>query len=128
MTDRDRRAKARRTVRTAAANRDRARRKLLQQRAKLARRRERNRKRVEANREASEGDDERTPSTHSTVPRADSNGEAAARHSTSTVPERPRYSSVPPRRRLYGLGLFRAGEGSGDGADGDGDDGGGTDE
>lgn len=107
MSDADRQARlgARHAVLKARANADQARRKLLAQRRKLARRRRRNRERVERNRERASN---RNPSTHSTVPRSDTNAEAAARSSSSTVPERPRYSSIPPRRRLYGSRLHRA--------------------
>lgn len=103
-----RRAKAREAVRKAQRNRDDARRKLLQQRRKLARRRKRNRARTEANR--ADGAAAGGPTTHSTVPPTDTNAEAAARSQQSTVPERPKGTSVEPRERLYGLRLHERAE------------------
>ncbi len=97
--------RADRAIRKAQMNRDRAREKLLQQRKRLARRRERN---VEAT-ESTEEDDSASlgtnPTAYSTVPRQRSNAENSARQSHSTVPLRPKYSTVRPRARLYGLRL-----------------------
>jgi hypothetical protein len=45
------------------------------------------------------------PSAHSTVPATDTNAEVAAQHSHSSVPERPKYSTVQTGDRLYGLRL-----------------------
>ncbi len=97
--------RADRAVRKAQANRDRARKKLLQQRKRLARRRERN---VEATASAEEDDSTSlgtNPTAYSTVPRQRSNAENSARQSHSTVPLRPKCSTVRPRARLYGLRL-----------------------
>ncbi|ERH09227.1 MAG: hypothetical protein J07HX64_00980 [halophilic archaeon J07HX64] len=90
-------------VAKAVRNRDRTRQNLLTQGRKLARRRAKN---VERTREgADESDSSTTVSGHSTTPPVDSNERAAARHSHSTVPSRPKGSTVPAAPRLYGLGL-----------------------
>jgi hypothetical protein len=103
--ERARRRAARNAVEKAKRNRDAARKKLLAQRRKLERMRDQNRDRTERNRAENEGSG--NPTTHSTVPRSDRTDEAAT-GSSSTVPERPRHSTVTPRRRLYGLKLHRA--------------------
>lgn len=84
-------------VEKALRNRDETREKLLEQGRELARRRARN---VEQSRER--GDSK----SDSTVPAMDTNEEAAARHSHSTVPARPRGSTVPAADRLYGRRLY----------------------
>ncbi len=89
-------------VAKAVRNRDRTRQSLLRQGRKLARRRATN---VERTREGEESDASTTVSGHSTTPPVDSNERAAARHSHSTVPSRPKGSTVPAAPRLYGLGL-----------------------
>jgi hypothetical protein len=89
-------------VAKAVRNRDRTRQSLLRQGRKLARRRAMN---VERTREDEESDTSTTVSGHSTTPPVDSNERAAARHSHSTVPSRPKGSTVPAAPRLYGLDL-----------------------
>lgn len=90
-------------VAKAVRNRDQTRQRLLAQGRKLARRRAAN---VDHGRDDT---DDKTDSTntgpHSTVPSMDSNAQAAARHSHSTVPSRPKRSTVAPATRLYGLRL-----------------------
>jgi hypothetical protein len=102
-------------VTKAVRNRDRTRQSLLRQGRKLARRRATN---VEHAREDEDESDSSTiVSGHSTVPPVDSNERAAARHSHSTVPSRPKGSTVPAAPRLYGLDLhaqLRSGAESGD--------------
>jgi hypothetical protein len=90
-------------VAKAVRNRDRTRQSLLRQGRKLARRRAKN---VECTRDDEDESDSSTiVSRHSTVPSVDSNERAAARHSHSTVPSRPKGSTVPAAPRLYGLDL-----------------------
>jgi hypothetical protein len=90
-------------VAKAVRNRDRTRQKLLAQSRQLARRRANN---VERSRErADDSTGSTTVSGHSTTPAVDSNAQAAARHSHSTVPAEPKGSTVPAAPRLYGLGL-----------------------
>lgn len=90
-------------VAKAVRNRDRTRQNLLTQGRKLARRRAKN---VERTREDTDkSDSSTTVSGHSTTPSVDSNERAAARHSHSTVPSRPKGSTVPAAPRLYGLDL-----------------------
>lgn len=48
-----------------------------------------------------------TDGPYSTVPAASDDERTAARSPHSTVPSRPRGSSVEPGERLYGLGLYR---------------------
>ncbi len=91
-------------VAKAIRNRDETRRKLLAQGRELARRRAEN---VDRGRKHAEDVQSSTNvSAHSTKPSTDSNAEAAARHSHSTVPARPKGSTVPAAVRLYGLGLY----------------------
>jgi hypothetical protein len=91
-------------VAKAVRNRDRTRRKLLAQGRDLARRRAEN---VDRSRTRAEDTPPSTNvSAHSTVPPTDSNEEAAARHSHSTVPAQPKGSTVPAAVRLYGLELY----------------------
>ncbi|AFK19408.1 protein gvpI [Haloferax mediterranei ATCC 33500] len=122
--------KARQAQVKAQINRDKARSKLLRQREKLARRRARNRRQSEVRRgnqskaqhdtqsetqrgtqSKSQRDNEtggtKNPTAHSTLPPQKTNAENAVRNSHSTVPELPKYSSVPARERLYGLRLHR---------------------
>ena len=102
-------------VAKAVRNRDRTRQSLLRQGRKLARRRAKN---VERTREGKNGSDSSaTVSGHSTTPPVDSNERAAARHSHSTVPSRPKGSTVPAAPRLYGRDLharLQSGTESGD--------------
>lgn len=109
MSDnRDQRRKQKRqrdqVVAKALRNRDETREKLLAQGRELARRRaenvERDRGREEANSNGT------NPSVYSTMPSMDTNEEVAARHSHSTVPKRPKGSTVPAADRLYGLRLY----------------------
>ncbi|MFB6167706.1 MAG: protein gvpI [Haloferacaceae archaeon] len=94
-----------RVVAKALQNRDETRRNLLAQGRKLARRRAEN---VDDDRgRSADADRSTTVSAHSTMPSTDSNAAAAARHSHSTVPARPKGSTVPAAVRLYGLGLYR---------------------
>lgn len=91
-------------VARAVRNRDETRRKLLAQGRELARRRAKN---VERSRERGEDAAASTnPSVHSTVPPMDSNREATARPAYSTVPARPKGTTVPAAERLYGLRLY----------------------
>ncbi len=109
MTDNQqqkRKQKARQAQAKAQINRDKARRKLLQQREKLARRRSRNRRQSEQRRDE-DTDRGKNPTAHSTLPPQKSNAENATRNSHSTVPETPKYSAVPARERLYGQRLHR---------------------
>lgn len=93
-----------RVVARALRNRDETRRNLLAQGRKLARRRAEN---VDRDTDQSGDDRESTNvSAHSTVPPMDSNEEAAMRHSHSTVPARPKGSTVPAAVRLYGRRLY----------------------
>lgn len=85
----DRKQQRERTVRETKANVRQARRKLRAQHRRLAAKRERNR---------AQNDDSASP----TVPRVKSTKQAATGHH-STVPSKPRKSSVPPERRIYGL-------------------------
>lgn len=89
-------------VRKALRNRDATREQLLAQGRELARRRAEN---VEAAR-TDDGSSSTNPSVHSTLPAMDTNEQAAARHSHSTVPERPAESTVTPAPRLYGRRLY----------------------
>jgi len=90
-------------VAKAVRDRDKTRQNPLRQGRKLARRRAKN---VERTRDDEDGSDSSTiVSRHSTVPSVDSNERAAARHSHSTVPSRPKGSTVPAAPRLYGLDL-----------------------
>lgn len=98
--------KARRAQKKAQVNRDEARRKLLHQREKLARRRAHNLHKSKKRREENKGSSE-NPTAHSTLPTQKSNAENAVRHSHSTVPETPKYSTVQARERLYGQRLRR---------------------
>jgi hypothetical protein len=104
-------------VARAVRNRDKTRQSLLAQGRKLARRRAKN---VERTRDSDDDSDASTTvSGHSTTPSVDSNARAAARHSHSTVPSRPKGSTVPAAPRLYGLGLhaqLQSGTESGDGS------------
>ena len=99
----------------AVRNRDKTRQSLLARGRKLARRRKKN---VERTRESGDkSDNSTTVSGHSTTPPVDSNKRAAARHSHSTVPSRPKGSTVPAAPRLYGLNLhtrLQSGPESGD--------------
>lgn len=102
-------------VAKALRNRDETRRKLLSQGRELARRRAEN---VDRSRERTEDAQRSTNvSAHSTLPSMDSNEEAAARHSHSTVPARPKGSTVPAAVRLYGLGLYEHIQAGTDGQD-----------
>ncbi|MFT4923032.1 MAG: hypothetical protein ACI8XM_002253 [Haloarculaceae archaeon] len=93
-----------RVVARALRNRDKTRQNLLAQGRKLARRRAEN---VDRDTDRSGDDRESTNvSAHSTVPPIDSNEEAAMRHSHSTVPARPKGSTVPAAVRLYGRRLY----------------------
>ncbi|MFA9517153.1 protein gvpI [Halopenitus sp. H-Gu1] len=110
MTDKQqqkRKQKARQAQAKAQKNRDKARRKLLQQREKLARRRTRNRRQSETRRDDDDETEGTNPTAHSTLPPQKSNAENATRNSHSTVPETPKYSVVPARERLYGRRLYR---------------------
>lgn len=89
-------------VRKALRNRDATREQLLAQGRKLARRRAEN---VESARTEDESN-ATNPSVHSTLPAMDTNEQAAARHSHSTVPKRPEGSTVTPAPRLYGRRLY----------------------
>lgn len=93
-------------VARAVRNRDRTRRKLLAQGRQLAHRRATN---LAETRERAEkqGSSSTSASAHSTLPSLDSNERAATQHSHSTVPERPKGSTVPAAQRLYGLELYR---------------------
>lgn len=103
-------------VAKAVRNRDETRQKLLAQGRELARRRAEN---VDRSRERTEDAPQSTnASAHSTVPPTDSNEEAAARHSHSTVPARPKGSTVPAAVRLYGLELYEHIRTGADGEDG----------
>jgi hypothetical protein len=109
MTDkqqRKRERKARQAQAKAQNSRDKARRKLLEQRKNLARRRARNRRQSEERRDDEE-DGAENPTAHSTMPKQKSNAQNAARNSHSTVPATPKYSNVPARERLYGQRLHR---------------------
>lgn len=113
-----RKKKARQAQIKAQINRDKARKKLLQQRKALAKRRRKNRKQCEKRR-AESNDGEENPTAHSTLPAQATNAENAARNSHSAVPATPKYSTVTARERLYGLRLHRkASEQDGDHASG----------
>lgn len=89
-------------IRKALRNRDATREQLLAQGRELARRRAEN---IEASR-TEDGQESTNPSVHSTLPAMDTNEQAAAQHSHSTVPERPAGSTITPAPRLYGRRLY----------------------
>lgn len=111
---RKRNVKAKAAIRKAKVNRDRARQKLLMQREQLAERRESNRKQSERRKSDTSSDDNENPTVTSTLPRLRSNVENATRNGHSSVPEKPKYSDVEPRRRLYGLRFYEERTGSTD--------------
>jgi hypothetical protein len=123
MSDTDKRREQTRqrsqVVGKALRNRDETRRKLLVQGRALARRRAAN---VDDRDRADSASESTNVSAHSTVPSTDSNAAAAARHSHSTVPTRPKGSTVPAADRLYGLCLYERLRPDGNTAERDGGD------
>jgi hypothetical protein len=93
-------------VARALRNRDKTRQNLLAQGRKLARRRAENVDRDAEQSGSRDTEGSTNASAHSTVPSTDSNEEVAVRHSHSTVPARPKGSTVPAATRLYGLRLY----------------------
>lgn len=98
-----RNTKMKAAIRKAKLNRDKARRKLLEQRRLLAERRESNRKRSERAKAEGSTDENENPTVTSLVPRQRTNAENAVRNAHSSVPEKPKYSTVEPAPRLYGI-------------------------
>lgn len=108
MTNKDNRlVKAKTAIRKAKVNRDKARKKILAQRKQLAERREENRKRSDQRKHDKSTDSNNNPVIFSMLPQQQTNKRNAMRNSHSTVPEKPKYSEVEAKPRLYGHRFYQ---------------------